>query len=98
MAPDQPSVRVDFYERFTRLLSREGLARGPSQTPGEFAVAASQELAGRLTTSGLDHVADNVATLFYRVRFGQQPLSADETARLNTLLSHLEAALSDKQK
>ena len=98
LTSDEATVRIEFYERFTRLLAREGLKRAASQTPGEFADEASRRLAERLATAELKGIPDNVAALFYRVRFGQTPLSSDETTRLKSLLSRLEAALADRPK
>ena len=97
LAPDEAAVRIEFYERFTRLLAREGLTRAASQTPGEFADEASRCLADRLAAAELQGIPNNVAALFYRVRFGQSPLSPNETTRLKTLLSRLEAALADRR-
>lgn len=98
VSPDEPAQRVEFYERFTKLLARQGLTRSPAQTPGEFADVASSELATRLSPAQLEAFPDNLATLFYRVRFGQQPLTVDEAGRLNSLLSRLEAVLAERQK
>lgn len=98
LAPDEAAVRIEFYERFTRLLAREGLIRASSQTPGEFAEEASRRLAERLAAAELEAIPDNVAALFYRVRFGQTLLSSDETTRLKSLLGRLEAALADRRK
>ncbi len=90
LSPDKAVVRIEFYERFTKLLARRGLVRAASQTPGEFAEVASQRLAEQLSSTDLDTAPDNVAALFYRVRFGSRPLSDDEAARLNSLLTRLE--------
>lgn len=89
--------RVEFYERLVKLLARHGLARHPAQTPQEFAVSAAGVLATRQAAASLQSTPEELTLLFYRVRFGQQPLTADETDRLDTLLHRLEAALADDQ-
>ncbi|MBI1309781.1 DUF3488 domain-containing protein [bacterium] len=93
-ARDEPTMRIAFYERFRNILARHGLARAASQTPGEFADVASRELATRLTAAELEGFPDDLAALFYRVRFGRQPLTADELGSLNDLLTRLESALN----
>ncbi len=98
LSPDESAVRIEFYERFAKLLARQGLVRQAAQTPGEFAEIASQELAARLTAAELDGIPDNLAALFYRVRFGREPLSSDEATRLNSVLGRLETALAERRK
>jgi transglutaminase-like putative cysteine protease len=90
LSHDRTIVRIEFYERFTKLLARQGLVREASQTPGEFAEAASKHLARQLSATDLGTAPDSVTALFYRVRFGCEPLSDDEAARLNSLLTRLE--------
>jgi len=98
LSPDESAIRIEFYERFAKLLARQGLVRQAAQTPGEFAEIASQELAARLTAAELDGIPDNLAALFYRVRFGREPLSIDEATRLNSVLGRLETALAERRK
>ncbi|MHC4877074.1 MAG: transglutaminase TgpA family protein [Planctomycetota bacterium] len=93
LSPDHTARRVEFYERFARVLAAHGLKRTLSQTPSEFAGMATIELQSRLAGAQLDGFPDNLASLFYRVRFGRQPLTSAEASELNSLLTRLEAAL-----
>jgi transglutaminase-like putative cysteine protease len=96
-SPDEAKVRIEFYERFAKLLAREGLVRAASQTPAEFAETASQQLAQRLSAAELEGTPDSFASLFYQVRFGDKPLSAGEVTRLDSLLARLETAFGKRQ-
>lgn len=97
LSPDQTKVQIEFYERFAKLLAREGLVRAASQTPAEFAETASHQLAERLSAAELERTPDSFANLFYQVRFGNKPLSAEEVTRLDSLLARLEAAFGRRQ-
>jgi protein-glutamine gamma-glutamyltransferase len=89
-------LRVDFYERFLKILAKQGLTRRASQTHLEFSRAAQNALEDQLSTAGLGHVLDQVARKFYQVRYGDRKLTAAEQAELDGHLTSLEQALATK--
>ena len=94
-----PRRRVEFYERFVRLMQSLGEQRHPAQTQGEFIHAVTQRLADRLRVIessrevGLSPSLTPIGDLFYRVRFGDEELPVEEATRMNELLTQLEQAL-----
>src|ERR1051325_5784169 len=58
--------RVEFYERFIKLLEAQGVRREPNQTPLEFAAVVGRGEAQAITDA------------YNRVRFGEETLSARE--------------------
>ncbi len=85
--------RIEFYERFLKLAEQRGLVRQPQQTQREFGDALQHSLEPLLNDSGLKNLGDSVAESFYRVRFGDEQLSAEEEQRINNKLQAFEAAL-----
>ena len=81
---------IEFYERFNRLMQREGIVRASSQTQQEFAEMVTQSLATKLSTPLLLDAPRLIARLFYQVRFGEQNLSPAEVNRLQELLGQME--------
>jgi protein-glutamine gamma-glutamyltransferase len=82
---------VLFYRRFERLLARLGLARPLGQTQREFAAAAQlhlQDLPGAAETE--KKLPALVVDAFYRVKFGNQELSAGEQQEIDSGLTLLE--------
>lgn len=83
------------YARLVALGSR-ALGRGPrtGETAGEFADAAGDELR---TSPDMRPVADipaDTAAVYYRVRFGDRPLAAEERQAVDDRLRDLDAALA----
>ncbi len=72
------SSRVDFYERFIRLLEKEGWKRETYQTPLEFAAVLGRPEAAIITTA------------YNRVRFGEEQLSPSESRQLEEALARLK--------
>ncbi len=70
------------YERMIRLLARRGFARSPAATAREFAAA----LAGRPELHG---PVRELTALYERVRFGGEPPTPAEQARIAGLLRNL---------
>ncbi len=70
--------RVDFYERFIRLLEKEGWKRETYQTPLEFAAVLGRSEAAIVTTA------------YNRVRFGAEELSPSESRQLEEALARLK--------
>jgi hypothetical protein len=79
------SRTVVFYERMIRLLARRGFARSPAATAREFAAA----LVGR---PELHAPVQELTGLYERVRFGGEPLTTAEEARIAGLLRDLAMA------
>lgn len=89
-------IRVEFYERFLSILSRQGLTRRPSQTPLEFAADVEARLSTLLTPAELAHLPASMATTFYQVRYGNQPLSLSELSSINDSLDRLHAVVRNQ--
>jgi transglutaminase-like putative cysteine protease len=89
--------RVDFYERFIKVLARHGIRRGRSETPLEFADAAQQRLEEILADTGLSGFPDNLVRKFYDVRYGDVSLEPRESQAISDLLTRLEGALTTKK-
>ena len=80
--PDRETSRVDFYERFIRLLERRGLKREQYQTPLEFAAVV-----------GISEAAF-VTAIYNRVRFGEGHLSQSENRQLEEALARIRDGVS----
>lgn len=89
-------IRVDFYERFLAILSKHGLTRRPSQTPLEFAAEIERRLATTLSPAELTDFPANIATSFYRVRYGNQTLTMAELSSMSTSLDRLKVAVKKR--
>lgn len=88
------SRRIEFYERFVKLMKSTGRVRQPGQTQQEFTSEVAPELARRLGDVGIEPDVQAIARLFYRVRFGESELTESESTELNTLLNRLETGLA----
>ena len=86
--------KIDFYDRFLRILAKQGMTRKASQTQLEFAQAAQAALQEALLQSDLSELPNQITRQFYQVRHGNQPLTSSEQETLNTRLSQLEDALT----
>jgi hypothetical protein len=83
-----------FYTRMVALLARHArMQPQPAQTPREFGEAARAALLGRPAAAALADLPGRVAELFYRVRFGGQPLGQEEGRAIQTELDQLAVAL-----
>lgn len=85
--------RVEFYERFVRLMQSHGHERRPAQTQGEFVQDVAGSLAIKFHDTALTQGLAPIGDLFYRVRFGDEELPAQEAAHLEALLADLEQTL-----
>ncbi len=83
-------VRVEFYERFLRLLRSAGLEPLPTQTAREFVLASQPTWSQRLAEQPLASVPTDIVARFYRVRFGGESLPPDELRQLETQLRKME--------
>jgi transglutaminase-like putative cysteine protease len=75
---DAEISRVDFYERLTALLEKQGIKREFYQTPLEFASSVGVSEAAAITNA------------YNRVRFGEEKLSEAERTQIEQLLSQIE--------
>jgi protein-glutamine gamma-glutamyltransferase len=83
-----------FYPRLVRILSRYACLR-PSvgQTPREYGEAARSFLQRHPALSAVAELPRRVVELFYRVRFGAQPLNEDERRALDAELHRFATAV-----
>lgn len=88
--------RVEFYERFVRLMQSHGRTRQMAQTQREFVRQMAADLSGRLSDSALRGGLQSIGDLFYRVRFGAGELTEPERSKLDDLLAQLERDLGSK--
>ena len=89
-------IRVEFYDRFLSILAKQGLTRRPSQTPLEFAVDIETRLLTTLSPSELSFLPENIATNFYRVRYGNQQLTHAELSAISLNLDRLKSAVNKR--
>jgi transglutaminase-like putative cysteine protease len=85
--------RIEFYERFATIMARNGMRRQRHQTPLEFAAACQLRLNELLTENGLETFPDDLVRLFYRVRYGQNPLSDPERTTIEDSLVRFSTTL-----
>ena len=89
-------IRIEFYDRFLAILSRQGLTRQPSQTPLEFAADIEARLSAILSPSDLSFLPKNIATNFYRIRYGNQQLTHAELSAISMNLDRLKLAVKKR--
>ncbi len=87
------AITVEFYARLLHLLQRFGLADIQTLTPREFALRAEEQFQSRFRTAGITGIAFALVESFYAVRFGDQPLSADQLNTIDQQLGRLEQSL-----
>jgi len=75
-------AEVAFHRRMLQILARRGWKPTQSQTPLEFARSLATPLAALANGPSLIQIVDEISSLYYRVRFGSQPLSIDEGRRI----------------
>ncbi|HYB72933.1 MAG TPA: DUF3488 and transglutaminase-like domain-containing protein [Candidatus Sulfotelmatobacter sp.] len=75
---------VRFQARLQRALARRGFVPAPGETPLELARRAAEGGGAPLAP------AEEITRLYYRVRFGAEPLAPAEAARVEALLAALE--------
>lgn len=83
---------LPIYRRLLELLAAQGLTPTPTQTPREFARAASQVLAREPRTAAAAHVPPFVVEAYYALRYGRRRLDNAERATLEHALRLLAAA------
>lgn len=85
--------RVEFYDRFQKVMRRVGMLRSPAQTQWEFAEQVQYNCSDKLAGSSLNAFPQDLAESFYRIRFGNEVLPPEEIRRINQRLDDLEARL-----
>jgi transglutaminase-like putative cysteine protease len=85
--------RVEFYERFVRLMQACDLQRDEAQTQQEFASVAESTLRLSLQPAGVAAGPAEISDLFYRVRFGDEVLPDSVATRIDEVLRTMEQAL-----
>jgi|GEM_PF-492993 len=88
--PAEQRLRVEFYERFLRLLRTAGLEPHPAQTAREFLMTSQTEWSERLAADDSSRLPMEIVAQFYRVRFGGESLSPDEQRLIESQLGQLE--------
>lgn len=88
--------RVEFYERFLKLLQSAGLEPLPAQTAREFVTASQATWAEQFGAVSSTSLPVEVVTQFYRVRFGDESLSREELQQLDQQLGQLEQQWRDR--
>ena len=75
---DEATTRVDFYNRLLRALEKQGVKRELYQTPLEFASTCDSIEAAAITK------------IYNRVRFGNEPLTTNDSREVEAALARLE--------
>lgn len=88
--------RVEFYERFLRLLRTAGLEPLPTQTAREFLIASQSTWSQQLAANNSVSLPIDVVTQFYRVRFGGESLTPDELRQIESQLVQMEQQWRDR--
>jgi hypothetical protein len=92
-AAHAPTVR--FYARLLELLGQHAQLRPlATQTPREFGSMAAHRLNNLLANTNLATLPQQIAAMYYRVRFGGQALSEAETHAIDASLDVLATALA----
>lgn len=84
---------VDFYTQLERILKLRSLNRSADQTQREFVQAACGELAELPDTRGVSTLPRKIVDAFYKVRFGNRPLQAEERSEIDAALASLSTVL-----
>ena len=85
-----------FHARLLQILERFGFVARASQTALEFANSVQHQLTQRIETQTVAAVPVEAASLYYRVRFGQETISVQESEQLQQRLNALELALTPR--
>ena len=88
---ESPSLIV-YRQLETVLADSFNLKRKPSQTASEFAESATACIAKNQDTTGWSELPRQVTDMYYRIRFGAQPMGEEEAAHLSTQIHRLAAA------
>jgi len=91
---DNQRMQIEFYERFREICAKRGVTRKLTQTQQEFAhdVASNPQL--NLSALNLTALPENIAKLFYRVRFGNEQLKPLEFQHILRELENWDRSLT----
>lgn len=89
--------RIEFYERFVRLMATHGHQRQLSQTQREFVAEMADTFSVRLADLSVSNGLGSVSDFFYAIRFGNGELTERQLASVDELLSKLEQTLGADQ-
>jgi transglutaminase-like putative cysteine protease len=90
-----PAGDVAFYRHWLTLVSRYcRLERRPTQTPREFSDSVRQALARFRGTAAVADLSRRVVDLYYRVRFGNEPIAPAENSAIEREVAELESHLA----
>lgn len=90
--------RVEFYERFLRLLRSAGLDPLPTQTAREFVIETETQWSHRLRSMGNEAIPAEIVAQFYRVRFGHEELTSAEIQQIDSWLAEMETEWHRKDR
>jgi transglutaminase-like putative cysteine protease len=93
-AKDPFSPQTEFYRRMLTILSKQGWKQAPHQTSREFADLVAQRLRARNDGTELSELIRRTASMFDRVRFGNEPMNELESSSIGSGLDRLANALS----
>ena len=88
--------RVDFYERFLKILKSQGIQRKPAETQLEFASGAGKHFAEYPEQEKISELLQEITSFFYRVRFGDNELSREQQQEIETSIQQFENAIKQK--
>lgn len=86
--------QCDVYARLEHVLALQGWHRPDPVTPSEFARQMHHHLLDRTNTAPLADIPARVTQAYYRVRYGAQELTGDETRALLADVGQLEVELA----
>jgi protein-glutamine gamma-glutamyltransferase len=89
-------VKVEFYERFRKMCEKQGIYRTEEQTQLEFATTIHDKWDKQLKADNLEHLPEEIADHYYRIRFGHEELSETVTRNLLEKLKTLETLIKKK--
>lgn len=90
--------RIEFYERFLKILQTQNLHQRPTQTAREFVESSLSSLKPKLDAKGFPDWSEDFIRMFYDVRFGEQDLPREEAQEIDRRLSALEACFEKKKE
>lgn len=89
--------KVDFYRRFLKILRRQGIQQGPTQTAKEFVATSLTDLQPKLLKNNLEEWPADLVNKFYLVRYGERELSKSDAEEIHRRLNDLETCLTQQE-
>lgn len=81
---DKNSQIVELYNKMLKLLEKRGIIKEKNKTPLEFAISLDTK------KEEISKEVFELTETYYRVRFGQQPLSREEINRISGILQKIK--------